>query len=214
MNEEEEKEALKKLIAELWSRARINAFAHRMATNENSWWDFGLFFATVLFSLIGIFSIIISYITRNDLIMFKFLDSYSALDYAFISIAATFFSLMATIFSNHKRYGAIAEQHRFIQNSYIHIAQRTRPAKNPTISKEELTELHNDLERDFAMTKARGIEPQDKHFKKAEKIEKNRRKNRAPLSFIEENDEPETEINRSLWQRISSFFRKEDGHAS
>ena len=181
MSEQVEKtsEQLKKLIEELWNRARINAFAHREATNEYRRKDSIWFLATILFSLCSIFAIILSYITRNSIESpdsGKFYTLFSSLDYALFSIFATFISLITTIYSNHRRYSFISEQHRFIQNSYIHIAQKTRIAKSPTIDNTKLTELYNDLERDFADMKSRGIEPQDKHFNNAHKIVRDRKK--------------------------------------
>jgi hypothetical protein len=219
-----DQEKLINLIEELWSRARINAFAHREATNKYSRKDSIWFLLTILFSLISILSIILSYITQNGEIkstIFEigFIKNLKSLDYALISIFATFVSLTTTIYSNHKRYSSISEQHKFIQNSYIHIAQRTRAAKNPTIRMEKLNALYDDLERDFADIKARGIEPQDEHFEKAHKIEKKRKKGKAPLSFdTKDYNQPEKETNTNIenrkwlgvWQCIKFCFSKEN----
>lgn len=103
----------------------------------------------------------------------------------------------------NKRYSFISEQHRFIQNSYIHIAQRTRAAKDPTITQQQLSILYEDLERDFADLKSRGIEPQDKHFIEAHKIIEKRKKDGTSskaLSFdiTETDSNPETDKNKKI----------------
>jgi hypothetical protein len=185
---------LHKSIAELWLRARINAFAHEVAAYDYNRKDSLWFFATILFSLISIFFIIISYITQNKLDdniskIFHALLVFPTLDYALFSIVATFFSLIITIYSNHERFSYLSERHRAIQNNYIYIAQRTRIAKDPTIKEGELIALYKGLERDFADQKSRGIEPRDKYFDKAHKIYEKIKKN--PISSEAQSFHPE-----------------------
>ena len=164
---EEVHKRLYELITKLWLRARINAFAHREVMNESRKKESGWYITTILSSLVSMLGITLTYITKDSLSLF----------FTIISIIFAFVSLFATILSNHKRYGIISEQHEFILNSYMHIAQRTRLAKDPTISTEDLKALYEDLEKDFADIKSRGIEPQDKHFIKAHEIEREREEN-------------------------------------
>jgi len=194
MNENNENigEQLKKLIAELWERARINAFAHREAMNKSRKRESIWYIITISSSLLSILFMNLSYINNlnnSDNLPFVFL---------ILSVIFAFVSLFATIFSNHMRYGITSEQHKFILNSYMHIAQRTRLAKKPNISTEKLLGFYDDLERDFADIKARGIEPQDKQFEKAEKIHEKRKQEKAPLSFATDADnQSETETNHN-----------------
>ncbi|MDR0681146.1 MAG: hypothetical protein LBG15_04750 [Dysgonamonadaceae bacterium] len=162
MSDADEIKKLQELIGKVWMRARINAFAHREAMNNSRFRESLWYVITISTSLLSMLFMTLSYINNNQ--------STVSLFFLLLSIIFAFCSLFATIFSNHMRYSITFEEHKFTQNSYMLLAQRTRVAKNPTISKEKLNELYNDLERDFSDIKARGIEPQDKHFKIANKI--------------------------------------------
>jgi hypothetical protein len=205
----------------IWLRARINAFAHETASNDYSRKDSFWFLMAILFSLIGIFFIILSYITQNspnksdDYEIFGALLSLSSLEYALISIVATFVSLIVTIYSNHKRFSYLSERHRAIQNDYLYIAQRTRAAKDPTIKEEDLIALYKSLEKDFADQKSRGIEPQDKYFDKAhkrfKKIKRDKISSEAQSFNIGIDDKPETvkdKKNVNVLQFIKSYFKR------
>lgn len=181
-------------IGQIWKRARINALAHRAAMNHYVKYDTISYLSSIITSLLSIFSIILSYILQISLktadsntsdlektisnIFIKIngksnilsFSSLTALDWTLLSIIFAFISLLITIISNYLRFSIKSEEHKQTQNSYIYIAQRTRESKKPTITKQELESLYEDLERDFAILKVRGIEPQDKHFNIANKL--------------------------------------------
>lgn len=156
-------------IGKLWKRARINAFAHRNANEEYRKKDSSFYKWTIITSLASILFIILSYIAQIEPFGFYVynLEVFSSLIFSLLSIITAFFSLLFTIFSNHNRYGVKCEEHKQTQNSYIYIAQRTRESKKPNITKLELEALYDDLERDFAILKVRGIEPRNEHFEVA-----------------------------------------------
>ncbi|MDR0541920.1 MAG: hypothetical protein LBH19_06870 [Dysgonamonadaceae bacterium] len=179
---------------------------------------------TILCSLLGILSIILSYIViqgncPNDkvgfFLLFSGLSILSSLDYTIFSILFTFLSLWFTIYNNHKRYSIMCEQHRFLHDSYIQVAQKTREVKNPFIEEDKLIKLYTSLEKEFVDIKVRGVEPHSKHFDKAHKIQEKRENEGSPISFIK-NDSPSAtntsteKKNRllRLWQCVKSCFIK------
>jgi ABC-type multidrug transport system fused ATPase/permease subunit len=197
---------------DLKERARSNAFAHREAMNENSLKDKIFFVIAISFSLISIFAIILSYINQNTLSepdAEKFYTLLSSLDYALISIVATFISLITTIYSNHRRYGIIAEQHKFLQHSHIHIAQRSRAAKNLNLEPDDLSSLYTELQRGFEDIKVRGIEPQHEHFKKANKIEEYRKNSKREKAGIVKYFH---EFISKIWKPNNKFETKVNEH--
>lgn len=157
---------------DLKERARTNAFAHREAMNNSRRKESLWYVITIATSLLSILFITLSYIN-------KAMEEVSFIC-LILSIILAFVSLFATIFSNHMRYGIISEQHKFLQHSHISIAQRARSVKNLELNEEELTSLYVELQRAFEDIKVRGIEPQDKHFRKAHKIDKGRKEDISP----------------------------------
>jgi hypothetical protein len=64
----------------------------------------------------------------------------------------------------------VGAEHKFYVGSYQYIAQRAREAKWPDKPYEEIVGLLKDLERDFQLMKARGTEPTDDIFEKANAV--------------------------------------------
>lgn len=164
------------VIEQIWYRARINAFAHKEAMLEYSREETNFFRKTILTSLGSILSIIVVYIISTsksesiNLYYFEINNSYLIVFFTFISIILTVWSLYLGIMSNHNRFGIRAEEHKYLLNSYQHIAQRAREVKWPDKPDDEIVELLKDLERDFALLKARGSEPLDKHYDMAHNV--------------------------------------------
>ena len=129
---------------------------------------------SIISSLGSILFIILGYISQDC----TFLN----ISFTILSIFSAFYSLFYTIFGNHKRYGFITEEHKYLMNSYQYISQRSREAKLNTKTKEELEILLDDLQRDFSLLKVRGLEPSDEHFDKAHKIVNKVKKD--PISSI------------------------------
>lgn len=176
-------DGLKKEIEKIWKRARINSFAHRSANELYYKKESNYYVISISTSLASILFIILSNIQD-----FKCISTYLSL----ISIIFGFWSLYITIISNHHRYGIRSEEHKHTQNSYLYIAQRTRLSKKPYISKEELLNLYEDLERDFSLIKVRGNEPTDEQFEEAHKLFKKRDQDPTSLeaqSFNSKNKE-------------------------
>lgn len=176
----------KKIIAQLWQRARINAFAHKIALEEAEKNESRNYKFVIIFSLLSILFIILSsyanQISKSFILSFCIFNHIKTLDYNLLSILCAFISLAYTIISNHKRFGIVAEEHRFLQNSYQHIAQRAREAYFPTKNIGDLEALIDDLERDFSLLKARGREPSDSDFEKGLELFKKIKKDKTSAS--------------------------------
>ena len=162
---------IKEVIEQLWYRARINSLAHKESMYYFGRRDTVWYIISISTSLLSILFIICGYIYKADNVL-----------YTILSILFAFFSFFSTVFSNHKRYGFITEEHKYLMNSYLYISQRSREAKLNTKTKEELEILLDDLQRDFSLLKVRGLEPSDEHFDKAHKIVNKVKKD--PISSI------------------------------
>ena len=78
--------------------------------------------------------------------------------------------------ANYLKLDVLAARHEHLLNSYQFLAQRAREVKWPDLPPERVLALLEDLEREFAVLKATGTEPKDKHFVSAHEIVKNIRK--------------------------------------
>ena len=172
-------EGAREVIEQLWYRARMNAFAHKEAMLDYSAKETVLFRKTIQASLGSILAIIIVYIFTTlktekpdsiSICSFTIPTSFFIISFTFSSIVLTILSLFWGVISNHNRFGIRAEEHKYLLNSYQHIAQRAREVKWPHKPENEIIELLKDLERDFALLKARGSEPLDKHYDTAKEV--------------------------------------------
>lgn len=153
---------IKDIIEQLWYRAKLNSLAHKVSMYYFEEKDSNYYRLSILSSLASILCIILGYIFNKC----PFLN----ISFTILSVFSAFYSLFYTIFGNHKRYGFITEEHKYLMNSYLYIAQRSREAKLSTKSNDELEILLDDLQRDFSLLKVRGLEPSNEHFKEAHKI--------------------------------------------
>jgi hypothetical protein len=102
------------------------------------------------------------------------------------SIIATLGSLFLGVMSSYLKLDVTAADHMYMLNSYQYIAQRAREVKWPDMPYEEVIALLRDLERDFQLLKARGREPEDRHFDVAHELVDKIRRNpetRSARSF-------------------------------
>ena len=165
-------ENARKFIAETWKRARINAFAHRIAHERAlkiaRWLD-GIRIATTLLSLLAIIAVYI--LTSADPGLAALIGDVHRKEAALIattaSIVLTFVSLYFDFANTVGEYRVAAQEHKYFLGSFQYIAQRAREAKWPDRPYSQLVELLHDLEKDFQLLKARGTEPTDDIFEKA-----------------------------------------------
>jgi hypothetical protein len=157
------------VIEQIWYRARINAFAHRAAHEECSQQARGYFRREILASLVAILLVILVYLFSTELN--DHLTKSLGLDIQILSILATFGSIVATLYSlyqsvmaNYEKLDVRGARHAHLLNLYQFIAQRAREVKWPDMPSEDVIALLKDLERDFALLKATGSEPEDRHF--------------------------------------------------
>jgi hypothetical protein len=156
------------VIEQLWYRARINAFAHRVAAEEATKAAEGYFQRELLAALGAILGIILVY-------LFSTLPKESGmsewiLPTTMASIICTLFSLYESVMANYRKLDVMAARHEHLLNAYQFIAQRARGVKWSELPGKEVVDLLIDLERDFALLKATGTEPRDEHFEVAHDI--------------------------------------------
>jgi hypothetical protein len=165
----------------IWRRARINAFAHKLAAADHTKWGAVFFVAELLCVLLSIIAIVGVYLlsSPDSHIAEIFFTSTedgekwrkgAALWLTIVSIMLTFTGLFLGILANYFKWDVKAAEHKFLLGSYQYIAQRAREANWPDKPVEETVELLQDLERDFSLLKARGPEPSDSVFERANKL--------------------------------------------
>lgn len=167
--------AARSVIEQIWFRARINAFAHRAAGNESADKAETFFKNEMISALLSIFSVIVVFMAstypKGDF------NSFLIAAFTILSIIFTLFSLFYSVMANCLKLEVIAAEHRYQQNSFQYIAQRARQVKWPDMPEDEVVSLLKELERDFQLMKARGREPEDKHFDVAIQIHQKVHKN-------------------------------------
>jgi hypothetical protein len=161
------------VIEQLWYRARINAFAHRAAWEECSRVALGYFRREMISALAAILLVILVYLFSTELDKERFpYFRLLTVGATFASIGATLYSLFQSIMANYRKLDVRAARHEHLMNLYQFIAQRAREVKWPDLPADDVIALLKDLERDFALLKATGTEPQDRHFDIAHSIVK------------------------------------------
>jgi len=162
------------IIEEIWRRARINAFAHREAFESFTTRALVIRGFQIAFTLLSILLLILFYLASSaDGEMLKLVGidrKVITVGLTILSILFTFIALFLDIGGAELEWKLQAAEHRFLLGSYQHIAQRARECKWPDRPYDDLVELLRDLERDFQLLKARGMEPSDRFFVKANKL--------------------------------------------
>ncbi|MGH8654010.1 MAG: hypothetical protein ACREYE_18405, partial [Gammaproteobacteria bacterium] len=157
----------RELIVQIWQRARINAFAHREASNEAATSAHKYFKREVGSALSGIFFVVLAYVfSTSDHDLYRIPSTVSTL----AAVVMTLISLYFSVLTHRLKLDVKEVQHERLVNSYLYLAQRTREAQWPAQTEEGVDTLLKDLERDFQILKATGTEPQNHHFERAQEI--------------------------------------------
>lgn len=178
--------AVQEHVAQIWDRARSNAFAHRYAAESYRRRATFLFVLQVIFGILGILFVLGVYIVSSNE-RFAINDSQiDAILLTLASVASSIISLFLGIVQNYLGYEKLDQLHDHNQHSFLYIAQRAREVRFPEISEERSLEILQDLERDFQVLKARGKEPSDRHFRRGDKLlmEVKRGPSRKRQSFL------------------------------
>lgn len=182
------------VIEQIWYRARINAFAHRSAAEQYTQRAKLYFQGEIVATLFSILCVIVVYSLATDIPVHPptanvngtsaaVVANTSPFDgwkmtFTLLSISLTLVALYLSVMASHQKLDVCAEAHRHLLNSYQYIAQRAREAKWPDLPEADVVALLKDLERDFQLLKARGVEPDDRHFDKAHLIVRKIREDR------------------------------------
>lgn len=155
----------RQVIEQLWYRARINAFAHRAAEEECTKQATSLFKKEIISALVAILLVVLVYLFSTEVDKEKFeYFKYLTVSATCGSIIATLYSLYNSVMANYLKLDVRAARHGHLLNLYQFIAQRAREVKWPELPADDVIALLKDLERDFALLKATGSEPEDRHF--------------------------------------------------
>ena len=156
----------KQFVFNIHIRARNNAFAHREAADEakskNDRWTLANLVATTVALLL----------TALALVATSEMWTGFSVVFSVLSILAAFLSLFTQSILLYKRFDVKETSHHFLQGSFQHISQRAREIERPSFNVNSVDALIDDLERDFALLKARAVEPDDKHFRAAAELQK------------------------------------------
>jgi hypothetical protein len=163
------------VIEQIWYRARINAFAHKAAAEEAATQAATYFRRELVAALLAILFIILVYLFSTSSEAKKILSPVVpseavSLTFTFLSIISTVYSLYESVMANYLKFDVRAARHEHLLNSFQFLAQRAREVKWPDMPEDRVVALLEDLEREFALLKATGTEPGDKHFEIAHSI--------------------------------------------
>ena len=160
------------VIKSIWYRARINAFAHKVASHKNRRYATFLFIGEVVSALLGIlFVITVGMISTADTVVFiKSHKEVLILGTTFLSVIFAVVALFLSVIANYLKFDTTAAEHKALLGLYQYIAQRAREVNWPDMPASKVLALLEDLERDFQLMKAKGTEPDDADFDAAHKI--------------------------------------------
>jgi hypothetical protein len=168
----------KKAIEQVWSRARSNAFAHRIAFERLEEKSHSYYRKELIFSILSILFVIFSYFILDPGLrtagLTETLGRFFSLCFAILSVVATLFALGISVMANVRKLESAALEHNYQQGFYLYIAQKTRRAMIPHLEYHDLVSLLTEIEDEFKLMKGRGREPSDNDFKAAAKVEKTR----------------------------------------
>lgn len=172
-------EKLRRLVYQIHIRARNNAFAHRQAANETEKQG-------DLWTNINIGSTCCAGIL-STLALISNQQKWDHVDIGFtiLSVIASGIALFTQSILLAKKFDAKVQEHKNFQGSFNYISQRAREVER-LLDLDRIHSLIDDLERDFAILKARAPEPEDKHFDQAAEIQSKRNSDRrisGALSF-------------------------------
>lgn len=184
----------RRVVKEIYRRARDNAFAHREAANEahrlNAKWTMLNVASTVV---AGLFTTMTFVAGQQKWLYFDVGFTVASVMLAGLAVGIQCFLLF-------KKLDAAETVHHYFQGSFQYISQRAREADRPGVTLEQVHALIDDLERDFALLKARAPEPEDRHFVIAAEIQQKRKtddKYSGALSFSEQGSQTEAKAGSS-----------------
>jgi|GEM_PF-2857969 len=170
-------ESVQKKIAQIWKRARSNAFAHRCAADEYRGLAVKHFKWQVRAGILGILFVLAAYISTTltpvDISVdssSNWIQEFGPLCFTILSVISAALGLYIGIIQNYNGYEKLAMEHNHNHHSYLYIAQRAREVEWPDIDLDKAIAVLEDLERDFQVLKVRGQEPSDSHFNKGNDI--------------------------------------------
>lgn len=194
--------AARNVIISIWHRARINAFAHKLASEIFAAKAKRMFLIGLVCAILSILFVILVYLMNNSstdgraaqklTALLGFDHEITALLFTLFSIITALASIVLTVLASTGRYDILATEHSFFNNSYQYIAQRAREVNWPNKPDVEILELLKDLERDFQILKVRGRDPDDSCYEKANELFKkirNDKDTQATQSFRPEEEE-------------------------
>jgi len=166
-------ENIRQTVSKIWKRARMNAFAHKIAARRAQGWETIFVVASVVLALAAITSVILLYVLSAPLNLqgageaeLETLSNWGTV-FTLGSVGFTITGIGLQTLQVHFRFGVKSTQHLHYLGSFQHIAQRSREVEWPGMPYEQMAELLRDLERDFQLLKARGLEPRDSDFDEA-----------------------------------------------
>lgn len=162
--------AVQEHVAQIWDRARSNAFAHRYAAESYRRRAATFFVLQVVFGISGVLFVLGVYIVSSSEMLVYFDRELDVIILTFLSVVFSITSLFFSIIQNYLGYEKLEQLHDHNQHSFLSIAQRAREVRFPEIGKGRSLEILQDLERDFQILKARGKEPSNKHFQRGDEL--------------------------------------------
>ncbi len=177
MTTKKDKKEIQKRVANIWKRARINAFAHKVALERyaaaarkynNISFISGLLAMLFTMGLLILSSKDVSELFNQHSYVLIALKVFITI----LSIISAGFSLHYGQYSNAEHFETQASEHKWLLGAYQFIAQRARSVRWPDMEIEEMIYILRTLEEQFQMLKARGSEPSDEDFEEAHQIMK------------------------------------------
>jgi hypothetical protein len=194
-SEDEKRAQIRAIVGNIWERARINAFAHKLAAEQAKQKSTILFVSAFVCSLLSVTFVILVYMISSAPSIFGADQSNALLPFLFtlLSIIFTILALGASVLSSHFKYDVAAAEHIYFLGSFQFIAQKARAVKWPDMPYENCERLLIGLEESFQLLKSRGVEPSDKLYNRAHEILEKIHSD-ANLDGVQSFDRDETKI--------------------
>jgi hypothetical protein len=192
--EKKTSEAVRNFVGNIQLRARNNAFAHKVAAENARKWGSLVTYLNLTTTSSALFFTSLSLATTKisaEIELWKANISFS--DFSnIIGIASAFIALLTQCILLYKRYDTTEVMHIYFQDSFQYISQKSRKVFRPGVTDDDIFSLVDELENQFALLKARAIEPSDKDFEKAAAIQ-----NKVAASSLYEGARTDDLIGRS-----------------
>lgn len=157
-------------------RAKNNALAHREAASHAKQWGDTFTVLNLIFTAGALLFTALSLATTAYQFIIPLPPCLNGFPvdvfFNILGIISAFIALFTQCILLYKHYDVTETMHLYFQNSFNYISQRSREIKRPDFDRNNIKSLVDELERHFALLKARAIEPNDKHFDRAADIQK------------------------------------------